>query len=185
MRVGTAELKNDIFGLLREWCDALVRLQIDDPSAPSLDGAILCPACKRVHGRCHEAVYPLMYMARSTGEETYLRAAKKLFAWGENMVCPDGAVRNDAQSEWKGVTAFAAIALHNALFYYGSLLEKEEKALWETRLQRMGEWLYENLRPQMHAYLNYYAANAAAMALLGKYFCKKEYISLARYLFEY
>lgn len=185
MRVGTAELKNEIFGLLREWCDALVRLQIDDPLVPSLDGAILCPACKRVHGRCHEAVYPLMFMAQSTGDEIYLRAAKKLYAWGVNMVCADGAVRNDAQSEWKGVTAFAAIALHNALFYHGNLLDEQEKSFWETRLKRMGEWLYENLRPEMHAYINYYAANAAAMALLGSYFFKEEYISLAGSLFEY
>ncbi len=173
-------------GLLRQWGGALVRLQVDLPRQPTLDGGILCPACKMIHGRCHEAVYPLLYLAQRTGEPQYLTAAKKLFRWGENMLCPDGSLRNDAKSDWRGVTVFGAIALHDALYFHGSLLSVAEKTEWESRLSRMGEWLYENLRPgRLQAYLNYYAANACAMALLGAYFGRDGYRALARELAEF
>ena len=172
-----------LFSLLRQWGDALLRLQMNRPGEPALDGGIMCPACGRIHGRCHETVYPLLYLARRTGDGRYLTGAKKLFCWGENMVCPDGSLKNDEDSDWRGVTVFAAVSLHDALFYHGALLTAAEKNAWETRLQNMGAWLFENLRPgRLQAYLNYYAANACAMALLGQYFGKPEYTALSREL---
>lgn len=175
-----------LFDLLRQWGDGLLRLQTDLPGAPALDGGILCPACKMIHGRCHEAVYPLLFLAERTGEKTYLTAAKRLFRWGENMLCADGSLRNDAKSDWRGITVFGAVALHDALYYHGALLSDEGKREWEARLARMGEWLYENLRPgRLQAYLNYYAANACAMALLGAYFRREDYRALARELAEF
>ena len=174
-----------VTALLLEWCDALVRLQIHLPDCKRLDGGILCPACGMIHGRCHEAVYPLLCAARQTGDETYLTAAKQLFSWGENMRCADGGFRNDFKSEWKGVTVFAAIALHDALSEHGDLLTPEERTAWEARLAGMGAWLYENLTEQTPAYLNYYAANACAMELLGAYFSNENYRALAKRLAAY
>ena len=136
-----------LFGLLRQWGDAMLGLQLHMPETPALDGGILCPCCKMIHGRCHEAVYPLLYLARRTGETRYLTGAKKLFRWGGNMLCADGSMKNDAKSDWRGVTVFAAVALHDALFYHGDLLSRDERAAWEARLLRMGAWLSENLRP--------------------------------------
>ena len=174
-----------IAALLLDWCDALVRLQIRQPDVPRLDGAILCPACGGVHGRCHEAVYPLLCAARLTGNSTYLDAAKRLFRWGSQMQDADGGCRNDFKSDWKGVTAFAAIALHDALFFHGDLLSAEERAAWEHRLFAMGTWLYEKLTLQTPAYLNYYAANACALALLGGYFSNEMYLARAKDLAAY
>ena len=168
--------------LLEQWGDALTRLQVELPSQPELDGGILCPCCKMIHGRCHEAVYPLLTLARRTGRRDYLTAAKRVFRWGENMRCPDGSFRNDAKSDWRGTTVFGALALHDALFYHGDLLLTDEKDAW-ARLSAMGRWLYENLRPgRLQAYLNYYAANACAMALLGRYFHNAAYRDLSREL---
>ena len=170
------EMKKRLSRLLLDWCDSLVRLQVDEPGDKSLNGAIFCPACKTVHGRCHEAVYPLLCAARLTGDKKYIRAAAKLFFWGENMLCPDGAFKNDFTSDWKGVTVFAAISLHDALSFHGELLTKEEKSAWEARLLKAGEWLNEKLKPGITpAYLNYYAANACALALLGSYFSRNDF----------
>ena len=175
-----------LFGLLRQWGEALLRLQADLPGQPALDGGILCPACKMIHGRCHEAAYPLMALARRTGDRRFLTGAKKLLRWSEAMLCPDGSMKNDAKSDWRGVTVFAAVSLHDALFYHGDLLAAEEKARCEARLAAMGAWLFRHLRPGgLQAYLNYYAANACAMALLGKYFGKPEYTALARELISF
>ncbi len=180
-----ADAKQQVASLLIAWCDSLLRLQLRLPGFETLDGGILCPACGAVHGRCHEAVYPLMCAARLTGKEIYLTAAKRLFAWGKNLQSADGSMRNDFKSEWKGVTVFAAIALHDALHEHGDLLTAEERVVWETRLSEMGAWLYENLTEQTRAYLNYHAANACAMALLGTYFSNPGYLLLAKRLAAY
>ena len=171
-------IKGALTGLLTDWCGALMRLQ-------RADGGILCPACGRVHGRCHEAVYPFLYLADVTGDEKYLAAAKKAFDWGGRLCCPDGAMLNDEGAAWKGVTVFAATALHDALYYHGHLLKKDEKETWEARLTNMGLWLYENLKPGCPAYINYYAANACAMALLGRYFDNADYTARAKELADY
>ena len=182
MRMDAAQAQTQAAAILIRWCDALVRLQVHMPERETLDGGILCPACGGIHGRCHEAVYPLLCAARLTGDERYLAAAKRLFRWSRNMRCLDGSCRNDFKSDWKGVTAFAAIALHDALFFHGDLLLDAERAEWEVRLSEMGAWLFEHLTERTPAYLNYYAANACAMALLGGYFSNDAYKALAKRL---
>ena len=178
-----AQTEHLLLALLEQWGDALTRLQVGLPTQPELDGGILCPCCKMIHGRCHEAAYPLLTLARRTGRREYLTAAKKVFRWGENMLRPDGSLVNDAKSDWRGTTVFGALALHDALFYHGDLLTASERAAWEDRLARLGGWAYENLRPgRLQAYLNYYAANACLMALLGRYFQNAAYSDLSREL---
>ncbi len=178
-----SQTRETVGSLLKRWCDALIRLQVDLPGEPALDGGILCPCCRMIHGRCHEAVYPLLAAAALTGEPRYLKAAERLFRWGGNTVMPDGSMRNDAKSDWRGTTVFAAIALHDALFFHGSLLSSDVRTEWEARLLRAGEWLFENLLPgHVQAYVNYYAANALAMALLGGYFHREPFKRLAREL---
>ena len=50
------ELRSKIFHLLQAWCDELIHLHISMPGNTDFDGAILCPACKVIHGRCHDAM---------------------------------------------------------------------------------------------------------------------------------
>ena len=175
-------IKKEAEGLLLDWCDGLLRYQIDWPDRPELDGGLLCPACKMIHGRCGEAVYPLLRAAALTKEEKYLAAAKKLFRWSANLLCDDGSLYNDANSPWRGTTVFYVIALHDALYYHGDLLTEEERVAWRTRLRFAGEWLFDHLTPGGSAYLNYYAANACAMALLGRYFENEVYFDNEAYL---
>ena len=173
------------YALLKDWCKALLRLQIRAPGDASIDGALHCPSCGRIHGRSHEAVYPLLFMARAERDARYLSAARALFRWGENMRAPDGSMLNDHSTGWKGTTVFSAIALHDALYYHGDLLEPAERGAWEERLRGMGEWLHANLRVGAHAYINYYAANACAMALLGAYFGEPAWSALSDDLADY
>ena len=116
--------------LLRKWCDGMLRFQLQGVGH-SGDGALFCPSCKLIHGRCPDGVYPLMCLADRTGEEKYLEAARKLFAWHENLICDDGSVYNDANSQWNGITVFAAVNLHEALVHHGHLLTGEERRRFE------------------------------------------------------
>lgn len=155
--------------LLRTWCDGMLKYQVHG-LGPSLDGTLLCPACKHVHGRCPDAIYPLMCLADRTGEERYLAAAKELFDWHENLLCDDGSVYNDADSAWNGITAFAAVALHEALTRHGHLLTEEERRRFEGRMLRMGRWVSDTIGPDFVNNINYTAASAAVGAMVGSYF---------------
>ena len=104
-------MNKEYYDLLKQWCDRLIELQIKDTGVKELDGGIMCPACSRIHGRCHDAVYPFMYMAHASGDEKYLNAAKALFDWGDNVFCDDGSFYNDRQSTWNAITVFSSVAL--------------------------------------------------------------------------
>lgn len=171
--------------LLKEWMDALLSCALKDPLHPSIDGAILCPACSHIHGRCHEAVYPLLAMADVSGETKYLDAARSLFRWSAFMLCDDGSLYNDSQSAWNGPTVFSAVSLEKALRYHGGLLTPEEKAAWEERLLQMAAWLQGNITPEGHFNINYLAANAAALSLIGRYFGRAPLLAQAKRLADF
>ena len=175
----------DYFRLLKEWLDALLSFTLSFPASPALDGAVLCPACAIVHGRCHEAAYPLLAMADYSGEEKYLEAARKLFRWSARLLCDDGSMYNDLQSAWNGTTVFSALSLAKALSHHGHLLTAEEKSAWEERLLTLVRWLRESITPKRRFNINYIAANAAAMALAGRYFGDEEMLALGKQLADF
>ena len=153
--------------LLKQWCDALLACRVTLPH-PRLRGALLCPACQVVHGRCGELVYPLLCLADHTGAPKYTDAARQLFTWSESLVCDDGSIYNDGQSAWRGITVFAALSLREALHRHGQLLPEAERAAWQTRLLAHGEWIHRNIRAGFESNINYYAAGAGALAVLGR-----------------
>ena len=170
------------FDLLKQWCDELIKLQLRGIGSKAVDGAIICPACQIIHGRCHDALYPMLYLADKTGEAKYLEAARALFDWSESLVTDDGGLYNDAQSPWQGITVFSANELCMALKYHGHMLAEDEKKRWENRLRGYGEWLYNVLLPEFGAVINYDANCAGAMALLGEYFDDDRYRERARFM---
>ena len=171
--------------LLREFSDALLSCAVNASKHPSLDGAVLCPACGRIHGRCHEAVYPLLAMADLSGETKYLEAARRLFTWSGTMVCDDGSLYNDAQNAWNGTTVFAALSLEKALRFHGHLLSAQERSVWEERLLGMGLWLLDGIAPEKKHHINYIAAGAAALKRLGLAFSRDDMLRRAKYLADF
>ncbi|HEX3662595.1 MAG TPA: hypothetical protein VHU89_14255 [Acidobacteriaceae bacterium] len=128
--------------LLHSWCDGLLRHQValDNPGAL---GGFLCPSCVLIHGRCGEAVYPLLRMAQSTGDDRYLRAALQVHDWSERQVSQaDGSWINDVTlSSWKGITVFHTIALAEALHHHGSVLDAATRSRWTDRLAAAAKFL--------------------------------------------
>ena len=178
-------MKDAYFELLKQWCDELIKLQVHGTGCKELDGAIICPACQIIHGRCHDLIYPLMYLADNTGDEKYLNAARELFDWAESLVIEDGSLYNDAQSAWQGITVFSANELCMALKYHGHLLSEDEKSRWDERLRGYSEWLYTTLLPEYGAVINYDANCAGAMALLGDYFGDARYLGRAKFMADF
>jgi hypothetical protein len=170
------DFQKQCFNLLKIWCDGMIRDQVNDPSDVVTNGALYCHACKTVHGRANDAIYPFMYMADATGEQKYLNAAIKLMEWSVNVDGPDGSWTNDIDPKsWNGITVFGSIALGEALHHHGHLLSKEEKATWDTRLKDAIEFVYNTF--DMHfSHINYRFTAVYALYFLGTYFNEEKYI---------
>jgi hypothetical protein len=129
--------------LLQTWCDGLLTHQVSAIRDPALHGALLCPACTIIHGRCGDAVYPLLRVAHTTGKAKYLEAAILVHEWSEQQVSrADGSWINDVTlSSWKGITVFHAIALAEALHHHGTILDSATRQRWTDRLARAAKFL--------------------------------------------
>lgn len=170
--------------LLKKYCDALISLQ-DRGDDKAFKGGIYCRACKNIHGRCPDAVYGYIVAAKIFGEEKYLLAAKDVFAYGDNLLCTDGGLYNDAQTTWRYTTTFHQTAVIEALRSGAEILDKETFAAFEKRAARMAEWLYDNLNEKSPANINYATTNGLAMALSGNYFHEQKYLDRAKRLIAY
>lgn len=173
--------------LLTTWIDKMLFYQCSDLHS-SLDGGIICPACARIHGRIGDAVLPLMYLADKTKNPKYLDAAKKLMKWMEVQHRPDGSYMNDVNvSDWNGTTVFAAIALYEALYYHGHLLDDSTRNHWTKRLNEAGDFIlnnpviYSRRRENMkNQNVNYSASATYALYAIGEMCHRDDYKKEAR-----
>ena len=138
------EFKNLISGLLKDWSDGMLKVQINDPSNLDEHGALGCPSCAHIHGRCMDAVYPFLYMADKTGDQKYVEGAKLVMLWAENNVSQENGAWTVIKNpkSWKGITVFGAIALAEALHYHGHVLDEETRVAWTKRLEKAGQYIY-------------------------------------------
>lgn len=173
------------FETLKGWCDAMLEYQVHDPGKKRFHGGLMCPSCLMIHGRSHDGVYPLLYMADRTGEERYQKAALELFDWGENLICDDGSFYNDAQGQWNGITVFAVTGLCEALNYHGHLLDEDTRFRFEERMRRGAQWIYDTITLDFITNINYHATASAALALTGRYFGRQDYLDRAALLARY
>lgn len=169
--------------LLQDWCDGMLRVQINDPSDPSLHGALDCPACGHIHGRCMDAVYPYFHMAAVTGDRKYLDAGLAVFQWAENNVSqPDGSwtVVQDPNS-WRGITVFGAIALAETLKHHGHLLEQKVREQWTLRLRQAADFILANF-DWHYSNVNYAYTAVYALYLLGEVLHEQKYTARSKEL---
>lgn len=168
--------------LLEGWCRALLKLQINGTGNPRLDGGILCPACGRIHGRCLEAMYPFLHMAKMGGDKAWVKAAEKLFDWAEHVVSrPDGSYLNDLDSEWKGTTVFNVIQLADCFLFHEDLLSEDIRKQWKNRLRKAADFLlvFDEINGNN---INYPVSNALALYECGLVFKDSRYAEKAKIL---
>jgi len=169
--------------LLRTWCDGLIARQIVAMRDPAFYGGLLCPACALIHGRCGDAVYPLLKMAHTTGDEKYVRAAKLVYQWSEAQVSrPDGSWINDVTlGHWQGITVFHSVALGEALTHHGEVLDKATRSAWTARLAAAIQFLDGFISIET-GNVNYPATATLAFVLCGQMLGQSHYIDRGRRL---
>ena len=166
----------------KRWCDGLLAHQVT-LADPALHGALLCPACSIIHGRCADAVYPLLRVAHTTGDKKYIIAAILLYDWAErNVSRADGSWINDVTlSSWQGITVFHTIALTEALRHHGELLDTTTRQRWTERVGRAAKFLDGFISIQT-GNINYPVTSAYCFALCGELLKEPHYTERARKL---
>lgn len=167
--------------LLKAWCDGLVSRQVADLAGEGANGGFLCSSCGMIHGRVADAVYPLLRMARTSGDARYLRAAKAAQVWSEHNVSrPDGSWVNDVfLNDWKGITVFRAIALSETLLHHGDLLAVATRETWRARLAKAFDFLDGFMKIDT-GNINYPISTAYAFSLGAEVLARDSYVAKAR-----
>lgn len=184
IRADGEDMKNLYEKLLKDYADALISVQ-DKSGDKAFDGGMYCRACKTIHGRCPDAVYGLVVAAKRFGDSKYLDAAKSVFAYGDNLLCADGGLYNDAQTTWRYTTTFHEIAVCEALSAGKDVLDRKTAAAFSVRAERMAKWLYDNLDEKSPANINYATTNGLALALAGMREGNDKYLVRAGRLTDY
>jgi hypothetical protein len=168
--------------LLLAWCDGLLAHQSTNPD-PALRGALLCPACAIIHGRCGDAVYPLLRVAHTTGNAKYLEAALLVHEWSQQQVSrADGSWINDVTlSSWKGITVFHSIALAEALHHHGAILDTATRQRWTDRLAQAAKFLDTFITIET-GNINYPVTSSHCFALCAQVLNEPHYQDRARQL---
>ncbi|GAK98038.1 hypothetical protein JCM19294_1660 [Nonlabens tegetincola] len=170
------EFKNLITSLLKEWCDGMLKVQIHDPSNLEVHGALGCPSCSHIHGRCMDAVYPFLFMADSTGDKKYIEGAQLVMTWAENNVSQENGawtvIRNP--KSWKGITIFGAIALAEALHYHGHVLDDGTYVSWKNRLEKAGQYIYDTFTIDF-TNINYPGTAVYGLNLIGNVLSREDF----------
>lgn len=178
-------MKDLVSRLLYGYLDALLNLQVKKTGEKLLDGALLCPACAHIHGRCFELLQPLVFAYSDSGKEEYLSAAEAIFAWAEHTVsCPDGSYLNDIGSDWKGTTVFACISLAEVLENYRSQLPEAFCLRISQRLEKALDFIcvFKALEKNN---INYQIGAAYALALGHKLFSEEKYAEKADFFLNF
>lgn len=169
--------------LLKTWCDGLIAHQETGIADDGVRGAFVCPACGIIHGRCGDAVYPLLRVARTTGDAKYVRAAVAVHDWSErNVSRADGSWVNDVTlSSWQGITVFHSIALAEALHHHGELLDAATRAKWMQRLALAVKFLDGFISIET-GNINYPVTASYCFALCGQVLGEAKYMERGRAL---
>lgn len=180
-------MSNRYYELLKKWCDRLLTLQIKELKEKEFYGGIMCHSCSMIHGRIADCVYPLVYMYDKTKNEKYLDGARLAMDWAINNTRRKSfGFYNDKTSPWVGTTAFFQIAVGEALFYHSECLDSETKIKWRAIFDEQSEFIYKTFSsPGFSPNINYYAAEAASMAVAYRVNGKEKYKQRAYEKFEY
>ncbi len=201
MATDIVAVKEQMSNLLIDCADILLENQIveqtrDDREGGQLTtaGGFYCDGCEAVHSRSGDALFPLVYLYRVSGESRYAAAAEALLQFIEKTQEPDGAWRNEPQADWKGTTVFQLLSLCHAyewLQRVGSKSDTEHmtSTVVLNKIEKMivaaAEWVCQQFGAGGGTNVNYYITAALVLHLSGEITNNESYIKLAKRLMHW
>ncbi|GBG07679.1 hypothetical protein PAT3040_02235 [Paenibacillus agaridevorans] len=171
--------------LVKQFCNTLIDHQVTD-LLPSWKGGFACPACKSIHGRSGDAIFPLYFMAVETGELRYKQAARLLVSYMQRRQLFDGSWLNDEPSDWKGTTVFQVLSLSHAYDYLLKAGEQKEAEPLLPMIENAAEYLVwafcKGGIPKNN--INYLISSAAALQWCSQILQRADYAEEAGKLME-
>lgn len=177
---------NKYLKLLKTWADNLIDLQVTDNKRNEFHGGIMCPACKVMHGRIGDTMYPLMYLYSKTGDRKYYDSAKLCYKWVmHNMLRNKGQFINDACSTWVGITIFFNIQLGELLYELEEYINPGDYKEWMNTYIDTCNYICDTLDVNKKAVINYIVGTATAMAIARKLLNEEKYYKKAKLYEKY
>lgn len=168
--------------ILEKWCWGLYANQTNKPGDPQKHGGIYSPGDQAYLGRCADAIYPFLWMAKHTNDKKYITAAKNVYEWEQNNCWNEeyGCWYNDPGKPdgWKSISVFSAITKMEAIEHYPELLGEETIKDWKDRLHLVAEYIYRTFHVE-YANINYPGTATFALFKLGKMFNEEKYTQKA------
>ncbi len=180
------QINNEYFNLLKIWADNLIDLQVTYSKRNEFYGGIMCPACKVMHGRISDTMYPLVYLYSKTGDRKYYNSAKLCYKWViNNMLRDKGQFINDACSTWFGVTIFFNIQLGELLYELKDYTNPEDYDEWMGTYRDTCDYICHIMDANKTSVINYTVATATAMAIAWKLLDEEKYFKKAKLYEKY
>ncbi|NOU69678.1 hypothetical protein GC096_37285 [Paenibacillus sp. LMG 31461] len=171
--------------MVEQFCDTLLNYQVQG-FLPSWQGGIACPACKCIHGRCGDAIFPMYYTAVESGKQSYMDAARELVQYMKRRQLQDGSWLNDEASDWKGTTVFQVLSLSHAYDYLAKMGEDTEAQSLKDMISKAAEWLIwafcKGGIPRNN--INYMISSAAALQWCAQILNRPDYALEAEKLMQ-
>ncbi|NOU93969.1 hypothetical protein GC093_12175 [Paenibacillus sp. LMG 31456] len=174
--------ENYLFPLLQHCCDTLIDHQ--ELADTAWQGGIRCPACRTVHGRCGDAIFPLYYMYTATGNSNYLKSARLLTSYIGSVQQPDGAWLNELAGDWKGTTVFQLLSLCHAYDLLSKNGEQTEADTLKDLIASSALWVSRIFGNGGKTNVNYYLTSAVVLQWASVIVSIPHYAEQARLLIE-
>jgi hypothetical protein len=175
-------MKNQLFSFVERCCDTLIDHQ--ELADKAWRGGIYCPACRTIHGRCGDAIFPLYYLYTATGHTKYLTSARLLTAYMRSTQQPDGAWLNELYGDWKGTTVFQLLSLCHAYDILSKHGEQPEADTLQDLIASSASWVSRTFGNGGKTNVNYYITSAVVLEWASRILSIPYYAEQARDLME-
>ena len=136
-------------------------------------GAIYCKHCNLYHTRAAEAIFPLTYEYKITGNKERLKSALNLGRWLLKQQKPTGEWV-ETPEDWTGTTTDQLLMLVLSYPIISKDLPAKEKLIWLNSFERAGDYL-TSVMNTVFASINYCATTTATLSELYKIVPKQIY----------
>lgn len=162
------QMPQPLYALLERLAHGIVTYMVPAELLSYYHGGLMCPACGGVHGRGCDAVFPLAFWYRRSGQRVFYDAFRQLARFMIRTQKPGGAWDAEPMSTWDASTVFALLSLASAYRVLERELVTSSIGLeYLVTIRRAADWTVGSVDDRF-ANINYLFASLPALELAGR-----------------